>query len=96
MDNQKEKQNLQSGVDSLYEKRQKFILIGLTGRTGSGCSTVGEILRKSFLNINPPTPQLGEARNNDERKYKILYEYAKINWHSLFNTTKLCNYFFCS
>ena len=84
MDNQKEKQNLQSGVDSLYEKRQKFILIGLTGRTGSGCSTVGEILRKSFLNINPPTPQLGEARNNDERKYKILYEYAKINWHSFY------------
>lgn len=82
MDNQKE--NLQSGIDSLYEKRQKFILIGLTGRTGSGCSTVAELLGQSFLDINPPIPQLSETLSNDERKYKILYEYSKINWHQFF------------
>lgn len=82
MNNQKE--NLQFGVDSLYKKRQKFILIGLTGRTGSGCSTVAELLGKSFLDINPPIPQFSETPSNDERKYKILYEYSKINWHQFF------------
>lgn len=31
-------------VKQIYKLRQNFILIGLTGRTGSGCSTVAKIL----------------------------------------------------
>lgn len=31
-------------VKQIYKLRQNFILIGLTGRTGSGCSTVGKVL----------------------------------------------------
>ena len=33
-------------IKSLYSQRDKFILIGLTGRTGSGCTTVAKILSK--------------------------------------------------
>ena len=29
-------------VKQVYELRQKFMIIGLTGRTGSGCSTVAD------------------------------------------------------
>ena len=31
-------------VKQIYKLRQNFILIGLTGRTGSGCSTIAEVL----------------------------------------------------
>ena len=32
-------------VKQIYGLRQNFILIGLTGRTGSGCSTVAKLLQ---------------------------------------------------
>lgn len=31
-------------VKQIYKLRQNFILIGLTGRTGNGCSTVAKVL----------------------------------------------------
>ena len=31
-------------IKQIYKLRQNFILIGLTGRTGSGCSTVARVL----------------------------------------------------
>lgn len=31
-------------VKQIYKLRQNFILIGLTGRIGSGCSTVAKVL----------------------------------------------------
>lgn len=31
-------------VKQIYKLRQNFILIGLTGRTGSGCSIVAKVL----------------------------------------------------
>ena len=31
-------------VKQIYKLRHNFILIGLTGRTGSGCSTVAKVL----------------------------------------------------
>ena len=33
-------------ISNIYAEREKFIIIGLTGRTGSGCTTVSEILEK--------------------------------------------------
>ena len=31
-------------IKQIYKLRQNFIHIGLTGRTGSGCSTVAKVL----------------------------------------------------
>ena len=31
-------------IKQIYKLRQNFILLGLTGRTGSGCSTVAKVL----------------------------------------------------
>lgn len=30
-------------INNLYSEREKFLLIGLTGRTGAGCTTVSTI-----------------------------------------------------
>lgn len=36
-------------VKQKYKLRQNFILIGLTGRTGSGCSTVAKVLETEHV-----------------------------------------------
>ncbi len=73
----------QSGVviEKIFDLRGKFAIIGLTGRTGSGCSTVAKILSKSKFNDIPlPIPQRNENLTNDARKYQICYDFLKENW----------------
>ena len=67
-------------LDQLYSLRKNFTIIGLTGRTGSGCSDLAEALSKSF-------EQIGNIRTpNDldisvfQRKYQIVFNYTSKNW----------------
>jgi dephospho-CoA kinase len=69
-----------SAVKELFEERKKFIVIGLTGRTGSGCSTTAGLMEKKWADLKPPKPQSGSFSSNEERKYRILFDYAKENW----------------
>lgn len=36
-------------ISNLLSERSNFILIGLTGRTGSGCTTTAELLKSGDL-----------------------------------------------
>lgn len=38
----------QSLISSLLGERNSFVLIGLTGRTGSGCTTTADLLKKNY------------------------------------------------
>lgn len=74
------KDYLQSAIDTIYRKDDELIIIGLTGRTGSGCSTVAQILcsdqheiRNSLHNSNSPS-------TNDERKQKIVKRHFDLTW----------------
>lgn len=68
-------------VKQVYELRQKFMVIGLTGRTGSGCSTVADLLKGNFQTLAPPIPvENHEGTTNDERKYRIEYNFLKSIW----------------
>ncbi|MBI5604180.1 MAG: hypothetical protein HY879_12590, partial [Deltaproteobacteria bacterium] len=67
-------------IKALYEERKKFIIIGLTGRTGSGCSTTAKLMTKPWPELKPPKPQSGSFRTNEERKYRIVFDFAKYNW----------------
>lgn len=69
-------------VEQIYQLRKNFILIGLTGRTGSGCTTVANVLAtpeckslKSLYLENNDKPI-----NNEIRKNKIIYQYIQNNW----------------
>ncbi len=78
-------------INLLLEERQKFILIGLTGKTGSGCSTTATLLNsKMFEDFNPPEVIHSNFTNNEERKYEIVHHYLKSNWHP-FNVIKVSN-----
>lgn len=74
--------NIQS-VENAYQKRDQFILIALTGRTGSGCSTTASILRKeSFSDLDLSTPKYKEFNSVDERKYSIVHRFmSNGHWH---------------
>lgn len=69
-------------VDKIYKLRKNFVIIGLTGRTGSGCTTVAKILQTRH-----PEEFKSEYReintapiNNDVRKNRIIYRYILKNW----------------
>lgn len=69
-------------VDQIYKLRRNFIVIGLTGRTGSGCTTVADILKKENidgLKSNYKEINSGDIDNN-VRKDRIVYNFIKKNW----------------
>ncbi len=65
-------------VKSIYSQREKFILIGLTGRTGAGCTTVSKILAKSNIkDLDLRSYKTCDYNNSDERKYSLIYRFMK-------------------
>jgi dCMP deaminase len=68
-------------LSPIYNLRQNFIIIGLTGRTGSGCSSVAKILsNKTFKSCKFAEPNYHNSISNDERKDIILYNFLQSNW----------------
>ena len=76
MDNVKQ-DNLRK-LDSLYKQREDLLIVGLTGRTGAGCSTVAQILQqKSFEKLDLKSYKTCDFNNSDERKYSIIHRFMK-------------------
>ncbi len=68
-------------VNTIFQERGDFIIIGLTGRTGSGCTTVSKILSQNdFDALSLQTPNDYDFKDNEQRKYRLIYNYAKENW----------------
>jgi dephospho-CoA kinase len=77
-------EKLKAGVDTVFSERRKFIVVGLTGRTGSGCTTVADFLTKGFSELAPPRPSRGNYKDDEARKYKIVYDYASTHWDKFY------------
>lgn len=75
-----EKTMIAEGIHSLYRQRDEFIILGLTGRTGSGCTTAADQLVKSVDKL-PLTQPSSPLTTNDQRKYSIVWDWAKAHWH---------------
>lgn len=68
-------------VKNVYNQLSNSVIIGLTGRTGSGCTTASRILESdSFDKLCLDTPKRKDFRNIEERKHAIIYKYMKENW----------------
>lgn len=86
--------SIAKAIDTIYNEREQFIIIGLTGRTGSGCTTVSKILQtENFSDLNMREPQTTNFSNNDERKYQIIHSYAQNHWHA-FNRISMTDMIF--
>ena len=64
-----------STVKQVYKLRLDFILIGLTGKTGSGCSSVAELLSKEEFSDLRPAYRFHNTMgwDNDSRKNCIVH-----------------------
>lgn len=72
-------------IKTIYGEREQFVIIGLTGRTGSGCSTISNILEtEKFSDLKLRQPKSTEFQNAEERKYQIIYNYAQKHWNPFF------------
>lgn len=72
---------LKSALDKLHSKNEDFIIIGLTGRTGSGCTSAAKILSSDRADLNHSLFAEPKADNNFQRKEKILNTFYRKNWH---------------
>ncbi len=76
--------SLNTAVKKVFEERSKFVIIGLTGRTGAGCTTTGELLEKSFQDFSPPLVNSSENMNEEDRQYQVSLNYLKVKWPKFF------------
>lgn len=67
-------------INKIFDQRADFLVLGLTGQTGSGCTTVSQILSKdSFIGNNFALPVNSSYQDNSNGKYEICYKYLKEN-----------------
>ncbi|MCD7723322.1 MAG: hypothetical protein LUH82_05170, partial [Clostridiales bacterium] len=68
-------------VEKAYDQLNDSVILGLTGRTGSGCSTAAKILEKhKFSDLDLSTPKKKDFLDIEERKNAIVYKYMETEW----------------
>ena len=76
-------------ISKLFLERNKFVVIGLTGRTGSGCTTAASILESNEQTI----PNLDELTYKgkpffeglNQKRYTVVKNYYEKNRHKFFS-----------
>ena len=72
-------------ISELFMENSKFVLIGLTGRTGSGCTTAAKILES----VNPEFPDesqiSGFYTGLDKKRYLITKRFTSEHWSKFFS-----------
>lgn len=67
-------------ISKIYGDDDDFVVIGLTGRTGSGCSTVANILSSNKDEIRHSLFSGHNPADNVQRKQKVIFNCFKKNW----------------
>jgi deoxycytidylate deaminase len=62
-----------AAITGVYDEAKNFLIIGLTGRTGSGCSTAAEKLGGASFDF-PPNGYEG-LTDNELKKHRIIHKY---------------------
>lgn len=70
--------DVSEALNRVFKETSEFIVLGLTGRTGSGCSTAAKIL--ASLDVSLPEVSNIYSSENDKRKFKIIRSYIQNNW----------------
>ena len=86
-DNNKGSNHFNPVIDRVFQLRENFVIIGLTGRTGSGCTTVAEKLAtKEWKELKSNYKDLNsQPIDNVVRKNRIVHRYLKDHWKQPFD-----------
>jgi deoxycytidylate deaminase len=71
---------LKSAVAKIYGDEDDFILLGLTGRTGSGCSTAAKLLQSPKGQIKHSLFDGNAPETNEQRKERIVFRHFSATW----------------
>lgn len=72
-------------IKKLYNDRDK-IIIGLTGRTGSGCTSAAKILRQNKFSSISMT-DINQLDGNPKRKALVIHKHARATWKEFYIIT---------
>lgn len=67
-------------IHTFLDSRKDFIVLGLCGKTGSGCSTAADILQMTFEQMNLPKPGDNCKDGIEAHEYRVLHTYANVHW----------------
>lgn len=75
----------QKFISELFLENNQFILVGLTGRTGSGCTTTANILESKNVCF-PELNSLNDFYDGlDKRRYLIVKKFAEEHWENFYS-----------
>lgn len=66
----------------LLQEREEFLVIGLTGRVGSGCTEAANIFGSNIKQMQLPSISPGDRglQDDDERDKRVLCQYFNAHW----------------
>src|SRR5688572_27608017 len=74
--------HIAAGLNELFKHRRAFLVVGLTGRTGSGCSTVAEAFSaKQYRDLSIAAVHT-PPRNHEDRKERIIQQWLDHHWRA--------------
>lgn len=68
---------LTKGIELAYRERTDLLVVALTGRTGSGCSTAAGVLCREIDQISLAVEELKDI---EHRKMAIVHDFARAQW----------------
>jgi deoxycytidylate deaminase len=71
---------IKEAINAIYGEEDDCLILGLTGRTGSGCSTVAKLLQEKKENLTNSLYFGDSPASNDERKQKIVHKHFMATW----------------
>ncbi|HFN5184216.1 TPA: anti-phage dCTP deaminase [Escherichia coli] len=75
----------QKFISELFLENNQFILVGLTGRTGSGCTTTANILESKSIAFPELSGLSGFYKGLDKRRYSIVKKFAEEHWENFYS-----------
>ena len=91
MDKTDKKIESHKGSEPVFKQRRDTILIGLTGRTGSGCSYVASLLKKNIEDLHSDFSEINDGKiTNEWRQKRIINDFIKKNWYPFIITEGNC------
>ena len=75
------KETHQTYIKRVMMNREEFLVVGLTGRVGAGCSEAASVFKSSFSEMNLQSIFPGiNSLTPQEQDRRTLYRYAKHHW----------------